>query len=50
MTIDPNTPENQSQEQALVIKLPEGYKPTNTEMIIRGAGVQSENKDKPLQT
>ena len=35
-------------EPASVIKLPEGYVPTNTEMVVRGAGMQVENKAKQL--
>jgi len=48
------TPEaNQNQpmvETPAIVKLPEGYVPTNTEMVIRGAGMQIETKEKHLDT
>jgi hypothetical protein len=49
MTDDSTTPQNQYQEVEPPLKLPNGYQPTTTEMIIRGAGIQAETKEKPLE-
>jgi hypothetical protein len=37
-------------EPPAVVKLPEGYVPTNAEMVVRGAGTQIETKGKQIQT
>jgi hypothetical protein len=37
-------------EPAPIIKLPKGYVATNTEMVIRGAGMQVESEGKKLET
>lgn len=49
MTDDSTTPQNHLQEEVPAPKLPDGYQPTTTEMIIRGAGIQAETLGKPLE-
>ena len=47
----PNAQENQPlAETPAIVKLPECYVPTNTEMVVRGAGTQIETKGKQLDT
>ena len=47
----PEANENQPvAETPAIVKLPEGYVPTNTEMVVRGAGMQIETKGKQLDT
>lgn len=50
MTTEGGADDSKPAESAPINKLPEGYAPTNTEMVIRGAGMQAETKDKPLET
>lgn len=50
MTTEGGADDSKPAESAPINKLPVGYAPTNTEMVIRGAGMQSEAKDKRLET
>lgn len=43
--------ENQTvAEPPAIVKLPEGYVPTTTEMVVRGAGTQIESKGNQVET